>query len=47
MDYYKNANLIIQMSTFGRTLAQAEPYLCEPTDPDIVIRSDWQTLQKA
>ena len=44
--HYKIANLTIQMSTFGRTLAQAEPYRCEPAQPDIIIRSDWQTLQK-
>lgn len=43
---YKIANLTVQMSTFGRTLSQAEPYLCDPSEPDIVIRSDWQTLQK-
>lgn len=46
-NFYNIANLIIQMSTFGRTLAQAEPYLCEPAQPDIIIRSDWQALQKA
>lgn len=43
--HYKIANLIIQMSTFGRTLTQAEPYRCEPDEPDIVITSNWQTLQ--
>lgn len=43
--HYKIANLIIQMSTFGRTLTQAEPYRCEPAEPDIVITSNWQTLQ--
>lgn len=46
VNYYKIANLIIQMSTFGRTLTQAEPYRCEPAQPDIIIRSDWQALQK-
>ncbi len=45
--YYKIANLTIQMSSFGRTVAQAEPYRCEPAQPDIIIRSDWQALQKA
>jgi len=47
MNYYKIANLIIQMSTFGRTLSQAEPYRCEPAEPDIVIQSNWQALQQA
>ena len=46
MQHYKIANLIIQMSSFGRTLTQAEPYRCEPAQPDIIIRSDWQALQK-
>lgn len=46
MNYYKIANLTIQMSTFGRTLSQAEPYRCAPSGPDIIIRSDWQALQK-
>lgn len=43
---YKIANLTIRMSTFGRTLTQAEPYRCEPAEPDIVITSNWQALQK-
>ena len=46
-EFYKIANLTIQMSSFGRTVAQAEPYRCEPAQPDIIIRSDWQALQKA
>lgn len=45
--YYKIANLTIQMSSFGRTLTQAEPYRCEPAEPDIVITSNWQALQQA
>ena len=45
VNYYKIANLTIRMSTFGRTLTQAEPYRCEPAEPDIVITSNWQTLQ--
>lgn len=44
--YYKIANLTIQMSSFGRTLTQAEPYRCEPAEPDIIICSDWQEFQK-
>lgn len=46
-EFYKIANLTIRMSSFGRTVAQAEPYRCEPAQPDIIIRSDWQALQKA
>ena len=44
--YYKVANLVIRMSSFGRTVKQAEPYRCEPAEPDIVITSNWQELQK-
>lgn len=45
--YYKVANLIVRMSSFGRTVEQGKPYLCEPAEPDIVIRTDWRALQKA
>lgn len=44
--YYKVANLVIRMSSFGRTVKQAEPYRCEAAEPDIVITSNWQELQK-
>jgi len=44
-NYYKVANLTVQMSTFGKTQIQAIPYLCEPSEPDIVICSDWKSLQ--
>ena len=47
MSYYKIAGLTVKMSSFGRTVKQAEPYRCEPVEPDIIIRSDWQALQKA
>lgn len=44
--YYKIADLIIEMDTFGRTLSQAEPYLIEACDHvDISISSDWKTFQ--
>ncbi len=40
LQYYKIAGLTVQMDTFGRTLAQAEPYLCpeqESVDMEIQI----------
>ncbi len=42
---YRVADLTVEMATFGRTLAQAQPYLAEETAADMVIRSDWQALQ--
>lgn len=45
--YYKIAGLTVEMDSFGRTVKQAEPYLCEPAEPDIIIRSDWKALQKS
>lgn len=45
--FYKIAGLTVQMSSFGRAVKQAEPYLCDPSEPDIIIRSDWKALQKA
>lgn len=44
--YYKIAGLTVWMDSFGRTLKQAEPYRCEPAEPDVVIRSDWKGLQQ-
>ncbi len=44
--YYKIAGLVVQMDTFGRTLEQAKPYLCEKAEPQIVISSNWESLQK-
>lgn len=44
--YYKIAGLTVQMDSFGRTVDQARPYLCEPAQPDIVIVSDWKRLQQ-
>lgn len=43
--YYKIAGLTVQMDSFGRTVEQAKPYLCEAAQPQIVIHSDWQALQ--
>lgn len=37
--YYKIAGLTVLMDSFGRTAEQAKPYLCEPAEPEIVIRS--------
>lgn len=34
------------MDSFGRTVEQAVPYICEPAEPDIVIHSDWKALQR-
>ena len=44
--YYKIANLTVQMDSFGRTVEQAKPYLCDEAQPDLVIRSDWKSLQE-
>lgn len=44
--YYKIAGLVVQMDTFGRTLEQAKPYLCEKAEPQIVITSSWESLQE-
>lgn len=44
--HYKIAGLTVAMDSFGRTVAQAEPYRCDPAEPDIVIRSEWKTLQQ-
>ena len=45
VQYYNIAGLTVQMDTFGRTLEQAEPYLCEEAEPQIVMNADWQALQ--
>ena len=43
---YEIAGLTVKMDTFGRTLCQAEPYLCEPREHvDIHICSDRQAVQ--
>ena len=46
MQYYKIANLIVAMDSFGRTADQAAPYGTEACEkPDITIQSDWKALQ--
>ncbi len=45
--YYRIAGLTVKMDSFGRTVSQAEPYLCEPGEQvDVQIRSDWRALQE-
>lgn len=44
--YYNITGLTVEMDTFGRTAAQAEPYLCSAAHPDIVISTDWRRLQE-
>ena len=45
--YYKIAGLTVKMDSFGRTLEQAVPYLCEPYESvDVQITSDWKRLQE-
>ena len=43
--YYKIANLLVKMDSFGRTVTQAEPYLTQPGNPDITIDSNWAQLK--
>ena len=46
--FYKIASLIVAMDSFGRTQAQAAPYLTEYTgEPDITIRADWKAFQES
>lgn len=44
--YYKIANLIVKMSTFGRILYQAYPYRCEKSKTDITIYSNSKRLNE-
>lgn len=44
--FYKIAGLTVAMDSFGRTVEQAKPYICEATEPDIRIRSDWKNLKE-
>lgn len=50
VQYYKIAGLTVRMDTFGRTLTQAEPYLCpeqEPVDMEILtLDTANETLHK-
>lgn len=43
-NFYKIAGLTVEMESFGRTVTQAEPYLCGESAPDIVIKADWESL---
>ena len=48
-NYYKIADLVVAMDSFGRTVQQAEPYLIEADDgitPDIEIKSSYESLKK-
>lgn len=46
VSYYNITGLVVAMDSFGRTVAQAEPYRTEPAKPDIIISSDWRRLQE-
>ncbi len=44
---YKIADVLVDMDTFGRTKAQAQPYRCDdPGEADIVVQSDWATAKE-
>ena len=45
MATYKIADLFVQMDSFGRTVSQAAPYLCEAAAPDITIFSAAEELR--
>ncbi len=45
MATYKIADLFVQMDSFGRTVSQAAPYLCEDAAPDITIASNAEELR--
>lgn len=45
MPTYKIADLFVQMDSFGRTVRQAAPYLCEDAAPDMTITSDAEELR--
>lgn len=45
VQYFKIAGLVVQMDTFGRTLEQATPYLCEKAEPQIVIDTQKERLR--
>lgn len=47
MNYYKIADLLVEMDSFGKTMLQAEPYRTDSTRAaDIIISSEWQKFQK-
>lgn len=43
--YYNITGLTVEMNSFGRTVTQAKPYLCQPAKPDIIIKTDWKALK--
>lgn len=43
---YRIAGLNVRMDSFGRTEAQAVPYLSQFDEPDIVVSSAWQVLKQ-
>ena len=46
--YYRVADLVIEMDSFGHTVIQAIPYEIEGKHtPDIVIKTDWQSLKES
>lgn len=46
VQHYKIAGLTVAMDSFGRTVEQAKPYLCDPAEPDITVHSNWETLRQ-
>lgn len=46
MATYQIAGLNVEMNTFGRTLAQAEPYRVKPCPPELVLRADAAALRR-
>ncbi len=46
--YYRIADLVVEMDSFGRTVEQAEPYLIpEEKECDIHIVSNWRSLKES
>ena len=44
--YYRVADLVVEMDSFGRTATQAEPYLIPAqSQSDICISTDWCSFQ--
>ena len=44
--FYKIAGLTVKMDTFGRTVEQAKPYECLPSEKvDVDIQDDWRKFQ--
>lgn len=44
--YYRIADLLVKMDSFGRTALQAEPYLAPPGEADVVIRTNWKAIRE-